>query len=95
MKDVIVKSNKLVEAIQTLTLSETRLVQLAIIDAREKGHGLSPQHPLELKAERYAKAFNVSLDAAYLSLCEAEKTLFRRQFTIENSVVFGMPHFSV
>ena len=84
MKDVIVKSNKLVEAIQTLTLSETRLVQLAIIDAREKGHGLSSQHPLELKAERYAKAFNVTLDASYSTLLEAEQNLFKRQFTITN-----------
>lgn len=84
MADLIVKSNKLVHAIQSLTLSETRLIQLAIIDARETGQGLTPEHPLELNAERYAKAFNVSLDAAYLSLCEAEKTLFRRQFTIEN-----------
>lgn len=84
MADLIVKSNKLVQAIQSLTLSETRLIQLAIIDARETGQGLTPEHPLELNAERYAKAFGVSLDAAYFSLCEAEQTLFRRQFTIEN-----------
>lgn len=84
MTDLVVKSNKLVQALQSLTLSEARLIQLAIIDARETGKGLTTEHPLELNAARYAKAFNTSLDAAYLSLSEAEETLFKRQFTIEN-----------
>jgi plasmid replication initiation protein len=84
MTDLVVKSNKLVQALQTLTLSETRLLQLAIIDARETGQGLSTDEPLELNAIRYAKAFNISPDAAYLALIEAEDSLFKRQFTITN-----------
>ncbi|UAA86749.1 replication initiation protein (plasmid) [Acinetobacter baumannii] len=84
MKDLVVKSNKLVQALQTLTLSETRLLQLAIVDARETGQGLSTDEPLELNAIRYAQAFNVSQDAAYLALIEAEDSLFKRQFTITN-----------
>lgn len=84
MTDLVVKSNKLVQALQTLTLSETRLLQLAIVDARETGQGLSSDEPLELNATRYAKAFNVSPDAAYLALIEAEDSLFKRQFTITN-----------
>lgn len=84
MQDLVVKSNKLVQALQSLTLSEARLIQIAIIDARETGKGLTPEHPLELNASRYASAFNISIDAAYLSLAEAEETLFKRQFTIEN-----------
>ena len=84
MTDLVVKSNKLVQALQTLTLSESRLLQLAIVDARETGQGLSTDEPLELSAIRYAKAFNVSPDAAYLALIEAEDSLFKRQFTITN-----------
>jgi len=84
MTDLVVKSNKLVQALQTLNLSETRLLQLAIIDARETGQGLSTDEPLELNAIRYAKAFNISPDAAYLALIEAEDSLFKRQFTITN-----------
>ncbi|WP_347455839.1 replication initiation protein RepM [Acinetobacter thermotolerans] len=84
MTDLVVKSNKLVQALQTLTLGETRLIQLAIVDARETGNGLSSGQPLELHASRYAKTFNVSPDAAYLALLEAEETLFKRQFTITN-----------
>lgn len=84
MADLVVKSNKLVQALQALTLSETRLLQLAIVDARETGQGLSTEEPLELNAIRYATAFNVSPDAAYLALVEAEDSLFKRQFTITN-----------
>ncbi|MBF7684088.1 replication initiation protein [Acinetobacter sp. B5B] len=84
MSDLIVKSNRLVQAIQTLSLAETRLLQLAVIDARETGKGLSTDEPLELSAIRYAKAFNVIPDTAYLALIEAEESLFKRQFTIIN-----------
>ena len=84
MTDLIVKSNKLVQALQSLSLSETRLLQIAIIDARETGKGLSTDEPLELNATRYAEAFNISPDAAYLALIEAEESLFKRQFTITN-----------
>src|SRR5574344_1358489 len=84
MTDLVVKSNKLVQALQTLTLNEARLLQLAIVDARETGQGLSTDEPLELNAISYATAFNVSPDAAYLALVEAEDSLFKRQFTITN-----------
>jgi len=83
-KEIVVKSNRLIEAIQTLNLVEARLLQLAIVDARETGFGLSPEKPLELSARRYAKAFNVTDDAAYLALIEAEDSLFKRQFTLTN-----------
>lgn len=84
-KEIVVKSNRLIEAIQTLNLVEARLLQLAIVDARETGFGLSPEKPLELSARRYASAFNVTDDAAYLALIDAEDSLFKRQFTLTNS----------
>lgn len=82
MTDLVVKSNQLVQALQSLTLAETRVIQLAIVDARETGKGLDSATPLELNAARFAKAFNISNDAAYLALTEAEDSLFKRQFTI-------------
>ena len=84
MKDLVVKSNKLIQALQTLSLSETRLLQLSIVDARETGDGLTTDHPLTLTATRYAEAFGVTLDAAYLAMIEAEDTLFKRQFSVLN-----------
>lgn len=80
----VVKSNQLVNALQTLSLVETRLIQLAIVDARETGQGLSADRPLELNAHRYAAAFDVTPQAAYIALLDAENTLFKRQFTIRN-----------
>lgn len=84
MKDLVVKSNKLIQALQTLSLSETRLLQLSIVDARETGNGLTTDQPLTLTATRYAEAFSVTLDAAYLAMIEAEDTLFKRQFSVLN-----------
>nr|WP_227547207.1 replication initiation protein [Moraxella catarrhalis] len=55
-----IKTNKLISAVQNLSLVEVRLIQLAIIDARETGLGLSAEKPLTIGAERYARAFNVN-----------------------------------
>ena len=80
-KDIVIKSNRLITAIQTLSLSEARLIQLAIIDARETGTGLNTTMPLRLDAARYAKAFGIEWQSAYENLLAAEKNLFNRQFT--------------
>ena len=37
--DLVVKSNRLNSAIQNLSLPELRIIQLAIVDARETGKG--------------------------------------------------------
>jgi plasmid replication initiation protein len=82
VKNVVVKTNRLIAALQTLTLAETRIIQLCIIDARETGRGLDASKPLRVDAGRYAAAFGVSLDAGYKRMLEAEDGLFKRQFTI-------------
>lgn len=79
--EIIVKSHRLNTAIQTMSLIEIRILQLAIIDARETGKGLDTVTPLEISAKRYAEAFNVNMPAAYKAIMSAEKTLFNRQFT--------------
>ena len=84
MSRIVVKSNRLIQALQSLSLVEVRLLQIAIAEARETGLGLSAEKPLELNALKYAKEFNVSPQAAYAALIEAEDTLFKRQFTISN-----------
>ena len=80
--DLVVKSNKLNSAIQNLTLPELRIVQLAIVDARETGKGLSTDKPLRIDALRYAEAFNTTRQNAYVRMKEAEETLFNRRFTL-------------
>lgn len=79
--DLIVKTNRLNTAIQNLTLAEIRLVQLAIIDSREKNEGLSADKPLTIKASRYAEAFGTTRQGAYDVLKKAEENLFERRFS--------------
>lgn len=78
---LVVKSNRLNAAIQNLSLSEIRLIQLGIIDSREQNKGLSSEVPLRIDALRYAEAFGVSKQTAYEALLNAEMNLFERRFS--------------
>lgn len=79
--DLVVKTNRLNMAIQNLSLIEVRIIQLAIIDARETEKGLSTDKPLVITASRYAEAFDVSRQTARQAILDAEQTLFERRFT--------------
>ena len=56
-KELVVKTNRLNQAFQTLSLSGFHIVQLAIVDARHTGTGLSTDTPLRIDALRYAEIF--------------------------------------
>lgn len=79
--NLVVKTNWLNTALQTLTQTEIRIIQLAIIDARETNTGLDTNTPLMLTASRYAEMFGGTRQAAYDAMKRAEKTLFERRFT--------------
>lgn len=81
MSNLVVKTNRLNSAVQNLSLVEIRIVQLAIIDARETGQGLSTDKPLRIHASRYAEAFGINKKNAYEVIKEAEETLFNRRFS--------------
>lgn len=78
---LIAKTNRLNTVIQSLSLAEIRLIQVAIIDSREKNQGLSADKPLRIESSRYAEAFHVTRQTAYEVMLSAEKTLFERQFS--------------
>lgn len=80
----VIKTNRLNTVIQNLSLVELRLIQLAIVDSREKQEGLTADKPLFISAERYADCFNVESHTAYEVLKGIEKTLFDRRFTFIN-----------
>ena len=80
-KDLVVKTNRLNQAFQVLTLAELHIVQLAIVDARETGTGLNTDTPLRIDARRYAEVFNTTRQNAYQRMKEAEETLFNRRFS--------------
>ena len=80
-KDLIVKTNRLNQAFQVLTLTELLIIQLAIVDARNTNTGLNTETPLRLDAMRYAEVFGTTRQNAYQRMKEAEDTLFNRRFS--------------
>ena len=80
-KELVVKTNRLNQAFQMLTLAELHIVQLAIVDARETGTGLTTDTPLRIDARRYAEVFSTTRQNAYQRMKEAEDTLFNRRFS--------------
>lgn len=76
---VVLKTNRLVTAIERLTLAETRLIQLAIIGARESG-GIKADQPLLVSAKSYSETFNTTIQNAYKILLDAESRLFEQTF---------------
>ena len=79
--NLVVKTNQLNSALQNLSLSEIRIVQLAIVDARETNTGLSTDKPLRIDALRYAEMFETTRQNGYQRMKEAEETLFNRRFS--------------
>ena len=80
--NLVVKANSLNTALQNLSKIEIRIVQLAIVDARETNTGLSTDKPLRIDALRYAEVFGGTRQNAYDAMKRAEDTLFNRRFTI-------------
>lgn len=80
-RDLVVKTNRLNQAFQVLSLAEFHIVQLAIVDARDTGTGLTTDMPLRIDALRYADVFGTTRQNAYIRMKEAEETLFNRRFS--------------
>ena len=79
--NLVVKTNQLNSALQNLSLPEIRIVQLAIVDARETNTGLCTDKPLRIDALRYAEMFETTRQNGYRRMKEAEETLFNRRFS--------------
>src|SRR5699024_4726345 len=79
--NLVVKTNQLNSALQNLSLPEIRIIQLAIVDARETNTGLSTDKPLRIDALRYAEMFETTRQNGYKRMKEAEETLFNRRFS--------------
>lgn len=80
----VVRFSRLNIALQNLSLTEVRIILLAIVDNKEKFQDLSADLPLRVSAIRYAEYFGQTLSSAYEILLKAEKSLFERQFSFIN-----------
>ena len=78
--DLVVQSNRYINYHHKLTKSEVRILEVAIVDARETEQGLSTDSPLKLTVKRYAERFGLTWEAAYGALLEASETLIKKQY---------------
>lgn len=79
----LVKTNKLNQAMQNLSLLEFRIVVMAIVKFREN-QAFKENFIVQIYASEYAELFEVTRSTAHDNMLTAEKTLFQRQFTIKN-----------
>ncbi len=80
--ELVVKSNRLVEASYRLTLAEQRIILFAITEARKTGKGLNSDDFVSIRATDYAEVYAIPPKQAYEQIKEAALTLFDRQFIL-------------
>lgn len=81
--DLVVKTNKLVEASYRLDLNEQRLVLAAIVEGRESDL-LHNNQAIKISAKRFAAIFGMDESNAYRLMKEAKNRLYERSVTIED-----------
>lgn len=83
--ELVVKSNRLIQAGYRLTLVEQQLILFAVCHARETQLGLSKLSLLPVEAQAFAKQFGHNPDTVYRQLKEAADRLFNRYLLIEDT----------
>ena len=83
--ELVVKSNKLIEASYRLTMIESQLVLFAICEAREQQRGLSATSPVEIEAKAFARQFNLNQSMVYAQLKAAAETMLKRLIAIHDT----------
>lgn len=86
--DLVVKDNALINASYYLSLTEQRLILLAIIQARAEK--MTSSNEFKVKVSSYINAYGVQDATAYEAIKKATETLRTRYFTFER-VVDGEP----
>lgn len=84
-KDLVVSTNAYINAFHDLTKNEMRVIEMAIVDARETDTGLSAQKPLKLYVRDFASRFDVEWQTAYEAILEACSTFM-------NGKKYSYPH---
>lgn len=94
--ELVVKSNRLIEASYRLTLNEQRIILYAICRSREEQKGLFPDQPVVITAEAFAHQFPATKKGhVYQQLKEAMAALYDRSVTLyEADEETGLPQVS-
>ena len=84
--ELVVKSNRLIEASYRLGLNEQRIILYAICRCREEQKGLFPDLPITITADSFLKQFpSVEKGSVYGQLKEAMNALYSRSVTIHDT----------
>jgi plasmid replication initiation protein len=92
-KDLVIKSNTLIEACFNLSLAEYRILHMAFAEMAEyeSGKGTFTSRPFKVTAQEYMQLFEVDRATAYEAMKSASERLFNRYFTYD--VVHQKPDF--
>lgn len=81
--ELVVKSNRLIEASYRLSLNEQRIILYATCRCREEQRGLFPNEPVVITADAFAKQFpSIDKGHVYHQLKEAMDALYERSVTL-------------
>ena len=84
--ELVVKSNRLIEASYRLGLNEQRIILYAICRCRDEQKGLFPDLPVTITADSFVKQFpSVDKSNVYGQLKEAMNALYSRSVTIHDT----------
>jgi len=83
--ELVVKSNRLVEASYRLTVAEQHVILFAIVEARRSGKGLNATDFVNITAAAFAAMFKLPVKQAYEQIKEAGRTLFRRHVVLRDT----------
>lgn len=84
-QELVVKSNRLIEASYRLGLNEQRIILYAICRCREEQTGLFPDLPVTITADSFLKQFpSVEKGSVYGQLKDAMNSLYSRSVTIHD-----------
>jgi plasmid replication initiation protein len=82
--ELVVKSNKIIEASYRLTLIEQQLILFAICHVRKTKAGLSCETPVVISAKDFAAQFGTNTDRVYSQIKEALVTLYARSINFHD-----------
>ena len=85
--ELVVKSNKLIEASYRLTMVESQLILFAITQAREQSVMLTHDTTVSIDAHAFARQFELNPSSVYSQLQEACDTMFNRYVVIADTHV--------
>lgn len=84
--ELVVKSNRLVEASYRLSLNEQRVILYSICRCRDEQKGLLPDLPVTITADDFAKHFpSIGRGNVYQQLKDAMDALYDRSVTIHDT----------